>query len=195
MLLETSIRTAALVLLFAAPQALAEDASNPDTQEVRRMALPSLTSLDGTELPADTLKGKVVLFVNVASRCGYTRQYDGLQKLYEAKKSDGLVVVGVPCNQFGSQEPGSPQEIAKFCKMNYGVEFPLLEKQEVNGAKRSPLYAYLVGSDAGAGRDIGWNFEKFLVGRDGAVLKRWASGTGPSDADLVAQIDAALAAR
>ena len=79
--------------------------------------------------------------------------------------------------------------------MNYGVEFPLLEKQEVNGAKRSPLYAYLVGSDAGAGRDIGWNFEKFLVGRDGAVLKRWASGTGPSDADLVAQIDAALAAR
>ena len=157
------------------------------------MTLPSLTALDGSLLPANHLDGKVVLFVNVASKCGFTGQYEGLQALYEAKKDSGLVIVGVPCNQFGGQEPGSPTEIASFCKMNYGVDFPLLEKQDVNGPKRSALYSFLVGSEAGGDKNVRWNFEKFLVGRDGQVRHRWGSGTTPDDAELLAQIDAALA--
>ena len=102
-----------------------------------------LTRLDGSKLPASELSGKAVMFVNVASACGYTRQYEGLQALYEARKDDGLVIVGVPCNQFGAQEPGSAEEIATFCKTNFGVTFPLLAKQEVNGAGRSALYKSL----------------------------------------------------
>lgn len=182
--------TLALALSLAGPLAAAAPTSSAETT----MALDalSLTQLDGTPMPKATLDGKVVLFVNVASRCGHTPQYDGLQKLYDAKKDDGLVIVGVPCNQFGGQEPGSSTEIASFCKMNYGVEFPLLEKQKVNGGERSDLYSFLVNSAAGGGNKISWNFEKFLVGRDGAVLQRFKPGTQPDDAGLVAAIDAAL---
>ena len=126
----------------------------------------------------------------MASACGYTRQYEGLQSLYEARKGDGLVVVGVPCNQFGAQEPGSPEEIATFCKKNFGVTFPLLAKQEVNGSGRSPLYKALVGS----GGDIKWNFEKFVVGPDGVVVGRFGSSVKPNSPELKTAIDTALAA-
>ena len=119
--------------------------------------------------------------------------YKGLQALYTEKASEGLVIVGVPCNQFGKQEPGSSDEIQSFCQINYGVTFPLLEKQDVNGPQRSPLYAQLVNSDAGGGRDIGWNFEKFLVGRDGVVLARFSSRFGPKHRKLRAAIESALA--
>ncbi|MDP2314784.1 MAG: glutathione peroxidase [Pseudomonadota bacterium] len=156
-------------------------------------ALPPLTSLAGSALPDTELTGKVVLFVNVASRCGYTPQYDGLQKLWTDLKDRGLVIVGVPCNQFGAQEPGTSSEIAGFCKINYGVDFPLLEKQDVNGAGRSALYQYLVGSPAGADKDVRWNFEKFLVGRDGAVKARFPSSVAPDSAELRAAVEAALA--
>ncbi len=152
-----------------------------------------LTSLDGTPLPDDALAGKVVLFVNVASRCGLTPQYKGLQALYESRKDDGLVIVGVPCNQFGAQEPGTAEQIATFCERNYGVTFPILEKQNVNGPKRSPLYTFLVDSEAGAGKDIEWNFGKFVVGRDGAVAHRFAPTVAPDAAELTAALDAALA--
>jgi len=152
----------------------------------------NLISLSGEELPSDTLAGKVVLFVNVASCCGFTKQYDGLQALYEKYEKQGLVVVGVPCNQFGNQEPGSAEEIQSFCRMNYGVEFPLLEKQEVNGSGRSALYTALIESPAGKGKDVKWNFEKFLVGRDGAVIERFGSTTKPSDSGLASKIEAAL---
>ncbi|HCH61917.1 MAG: glutathione peroxidase [Deltaproteobacteria bacterium] len=148
-----------------------------------------LTRLDGTKLPESALAGKAVLFVNVASACGYTRQYEGLQALYEARKDDGLVIVGVPCNQFGAQEPGSPEEIATFCKSNFGVTFPLLEKQDVNGSARSALYTSLVGS----GDDIRWNFEKFVVGSDGKVVARFPSSVRPGAEELKAAIDKALA--
>jgi glutathione peroxidase len=152
-----------------------------------------LSALSGAPLPAEALAGKVVLFVNVASRCGFTPQYTGLEALYRSRKDQGLVLVGVPCNQFGAQEPGSAAEIQQFCSLTYGVDFPLLAKQDVNGAGRSPLYDYLVGSAAGGGKDIGWNFEKFLVGRDGAVRGRFNSKVAPDAPALLAAIDAALA--
>jgi glutathione peroxidase-family protein len=180
-----------LPLLAAASPAFAESpAISPTEAPMKALAL---TQLDGTPLAKGALEGKAVLFVNVASKCGFTRQYDGLQALYAAQKDSGLVVVGVPCNQFGAQEPGKPEEIASFCKLTYGVEFPMLEKQDVNGAGRSDLYKWLVGSEAGGGKDIGWNFEKFLVDRNGNVVGRYPSKVEPSDAALKADIAKALA--
>jgi len=151
-----------------------------------------LLLLDGSALPAEAVAGKVVLYVNVASRCGLTPQYTELVELHQRFGDRGFTVVGVPCNQFLRQEPGSPEEIAQFCSMTYGVDFPLLAKQKVNGADRSPLYQWLVGSAAGGGAKISWNFEKFLVGRDGAVLARFGPRTEPSDAAVVSAIEAAL---
>lgn len=177
------------LLTTACASAAAPPAEAPAADSLDQL---QLTKLDGSPLPAAELRGKVVLFVNVASKCGFTPQYEGLQALYEAKQGEGLVIVGVPCNQFLKQEPGSADEIATFCKVNYGVSFPLLQKQDVNGQGRSDLYRWLVGSAAGAGKNIKWNFEKFLVGRDGEVRARWASATTPEDAELRAAIDAAL---
>jgi len=195
MLLEHSITLTTLVLLGALStgHAAETDGSQPSVSQAKTSSYDGLKSLDGTPMDANALQGKVVLFVNVASRCGFTRQYEGLQELYAAKKDAGLVIVGVPCNQFGGQEPGSPEEIATFCKMNYGVNFPLLEKQDVNGPQRSDLYGWLIASEPGGGKDIGWNFEKFVVGRDGNVIQRFGSATGPRSATLVDVIDAALA--
>lgn len=182
---------AACLILTACQTEVAQPASAA-TEGAASLSGLSLTKLDGTPMAASTLKNKVVLFVNVASRCGFTKQYEGLQKLYEAKKDDGLVIVGVPCNQFGGQEPGSPEEIQSFCKMNYGVTFPLLEKQQVNGAKRSALYQMLVDSPAGGGSKVGWNFEKFLVGRDGSVASRFPSRVAPDSPELLQAIEDAL---
>lgn len=190
MLFETSLTVATLVLF--APTQVAMAGPPEASIEAPRSALPPLVALDGSPIDPSTVDGKAILFVNVASRCGFTGQYEGLQALYEAHKEDGLVIVGVPCNQFGGQEPGKPEEIASFCKMNYGVTFPLLEKQDVNGAKRSDLYRWLVGSGVGGDRDVRWNFEKFVVGRDGQVLARFASQTGPDDPELARAIDQAL---
>jgi glutathione peroxidase-family protein len=153
------------------------------------MSLPSsLTTLDGTPLSPEVLSNKVVLFVNVASKCGLTPQYSGLVALHKEFGDRGFVVVGVPCNQFGEQEPGSPEEIKTFAETKYDVDFTLLEKQDVNGAGRSPLYQFLVGD----GPDIGWNFGKFLVGRDGSVVGRFEPKTAPDDAELRAAIEKAL---
>ena len=151
-----------------------------------------MTALEGGVVDPATLSGRVVLVVTVASRCGYTSQYTGLQALYERYKDQGLVVVGVPCNQFMGQEPGTAKEIASFCKMRYGVTFPLLEKQNVNGNKRSALYQSLVNSDVGGGAKVGWNFEKFLVDRTGTVVARFNSGTKPGDVALVSKIESLL---
>lgn len=159
--------------------------------EATASAMPgTVTALNGDAIQTADWSGKVVLFVNVASRCGFTTQYDGLQKLWTEYKDKGLVVVGVPCNQFGSQEPGKAEEIASFCRMNYGVDFPLLEKQNVNGSSRSALYAHLL---KGKG-PVMWNFEKVLVGRDGSVIDRYRSTTSPGDASLRTAIEAALGA-
>lgn len=171
---------------IAAPAASDPAATPPLPPRLDEIAL---TQLDGTPLPAETLRGKAVLVVNVASFCGHTSQYEGLQALSTARAADGLVVVGVPCNQFGGQEPGTPTEIATFCRQDRGVTFPLLEKQDVNGPGRSPLYRLLVGGD----EDVRWNFEKFVVGRDGRVVARFGSGTAPDSAALAGAIDLALA--
>jgi glutathione peroxidase len=140
-----------------------------------------MTSLDGKEVDLKEFQGKVVLFVNVASECGYTPQYKPLQDLYVKYAKDGLVIIGVPCNQFGKQEPGNNEQIADFCKKNYGVTFPMLAKVDVNGAKACALYKFLTSKDTDpkfAG-PIRWNFEKFLIGRNGEVVARFGS-----DADL-----------
>ena len=134
------------------------------------------------------LKGKVILAVNVASRCGYTPQYVGLQQLHDDMAAEGFAVVGFPCNQFGAQEPGTDSEIKDFCMTRFGVTFPLSAKIEVNGPNRHPLYAWLTASGPGEQGDIQWNFEKFLIGRDGQVLRRYPSGTKPTDAGLMAEL-------
>jgi glutathione peroxidase len=153
------------------------------------MPLPQpLTTLDGAALAPDLLENKVILFVNVASKCGLTPQYNGLVKLDQTYGDRGLVIVGVPCNQFGSQEPGTPEEIKDFTKTKYDVDFTLLEKQDVNGPNRSPLYQFLVGE----GPDIQWNFGKFLVGRDGQLVARFEPQTAPDDPALQQEIEAAL---
>ncbi|MEL4894506.1 glutathione peroxidase [Crocosphaera sp. Alani8] len=153
------------------------------------MPLPTnLVTLEGTSLPANELENKVILFVNVASKCGLTPQYSGLVQLDKKYGERGFKVVAVPCNQFGAQEPGTPAEIKDFTSDKYNVEFTLLEKQDVNGASRSPLYQFLVKD----GEDISWNFGKFLVGRDGEVLARFEPATAPDDAELQAAIEKAL---
>jgi glutathione peroxidase-family protein len=152
----------------------------------------TLTGVDGAKIEAKQFEGKALLFVNVASKCGYTPQYDGLQALYETYKDQGLEIVGVPCNQFGGQEPGSAEEIQTFCKVNYGVKFTLLEKQDVNGENRSQLYQTLITSDKGNGKNIRWNFEKFLVDKNGNVVGRFDSAVKPDSVELKTAIEGAL---
>lgn len=152
-----------------------------------------LRGLEGDPIPATDLDGRVVLVVNVASRCGFTPQYAGLQALHERLSERGLVVLGVACNQFAWQEPGTADQIRDFCSLTYGVSFPILEKQAVNGANRSGLYKALVYSDIGQGKGVRWNFEKFVVGRDGAVVARFGSATTPDDPKLLDALDVALA--
>lgn len=138
--------------------------------------------------------GQVVLVVNVASKCGLTPQYAGLERLHEKYAARGFTVLGVPCNQFMGQEPGSAEEIAEFCSATYGVTFPMTEKVEVNGDGRHPLYDRMTGfADAdGHSGDIRWNFEKFLLGRDGRVVARFSPQTEPEAAELVAAVEAQL---
>jgi glutathione peroxidase len=154
-----------------------------------------MKGLDGKEINLADYKGKVVLVVNVASQCGYTSQYEGLQNLHVKFKDKGLVVLGVPCNQFGAQEPGSADEIQQFCKKNYGVSFPLTAKVDVNGDKACDLYKALTAKGGKFPGKVAWNFEKFLIGRDGQPVSRYKSGTGPDSEELVEAIEKALAAK
>ena len=154
-----------------------------------------LNSLDGKAGVLADEKGKVTLLVNVASFCGLTPQYEGLEKLYERYGAQGFAVVGIPCNQFGAQEPGTADEIKTFCSTNYNVSFPLTEKIEVNGDGRHPLYQALTKTaDAeGIDGDIRWNFEKFLVGRDGNVVARFSPLVLPEAPEVVDSIEKAIA--
>ena len=137
----------------------------------------------GEDVSLAEYKGKTLVIVNVASKCGFTPQYDGLEKLYQDYKDKGLVVLGFPCNQFGAQEPGSDSEIQSFCKMNYGVTFPVLGKVEVNGSGTNPLYSHLKSEAKGllGSEAIKWNFTKFLVSKSGEVVTRFAPQTEPKD--------------
>jgi glutathione peroxidase len=156
-----------------------------------------MKSIDGKEVDLSTYKGKVVLFVNVASKCGYTKQYTGLEALYQKHKEAGLVVIGVPANEFGGQEPGTDAEIQQFCTSKYNVTFPMMAKVVVKGDGICPLYKFLTGKDTNpkhAG-DIGWNFEKFLVNRKGEVVGRYKSSVSPESDELTKAIAAELAAK
>lgn len=154
-----------------------------------------INTLDGKPTSLGEYKGKVVLLVNVASKCGLTPQYEALQKLQDKYSAKGFTVVGVPCNDFGAQEPGTSEEIQKFCKDNYQVTFPMLEKVHVKGADQHPLYARLTGKDSEFPGDIKWNFGKFLIGKDGKVLKRFEPQTKPDSSEVTSAIEAALAAK
>ncbi|MFD0638298.1 glutathione peroxidase [Catenulispora yoronensis] len=155
-----------------------------------------INTLDGKPASLNDYAGKAVLLVNVASRCGLTPQYEGLERIHERYAERGFTVVGVPCNQFGAQEPGTSDEIQEFCSATYGVTFPLLEKIEVNGENRHPLYQELTKTTDAEGNagDITWNFEKFLIGADGTVLKRFRPRTEPEASEVVEAIEAALPA-
>ena len=148
----------------------------------------TMNSIDGKPQPLAAFKGKAVLIVNVASQCGYTPQYKGLEALYQKYKGQGLVIVGVPANNFGAQEPGSDAEIKTFCERNYKVTFPMMSKVSVKGADMTPLYAMLTKT----GGDVRWNFTKFLVGKDGQVVKRFESGVDPESAELTKAVEEAL---
>lgn len=155
----------------------------------------SASSLDGREVPLSQYKGQVIVVVNTASKCGFTPQYAGLETLYKDYKDRGVVVLGFPCNQFGTQEPGSEADIAQFCELNYGVSFPMFAKIDVNGTEAHPLYKYLKGEKSGILGAIGlgaikWNFTKFLIDREGKVVERFAPTTAP--ADLAPEIEKLL---
>ena len=154
-----------------------------------------LDTIDGAAKKLADYSGQVLLVVNVASKCGLTPHYQGLQSLYEEKKSRGFSVLGFPCNQFGGQEPGTNADVKSFCSLTYGVTFPMFAKIDVNGGGRAPLYTWLTGEKTapdGPG-DIAWNFTKFVIGRDGAVKARFNPRVEPGDPALRAAIDAALA--
>lgn len=154
-----------------------------------------MKSLADKEVSLADYRGKVILVVNVASECGLTEQYKELQALYKAYADKGLVILGFPCNQFGGQEPGDAEEIQQFCQKNYGVEFPLFAKVEVNGDGACGFYKHLVGLDLqpkGAGK-VSWNFEKFILDRQGNPVARFAPTTSPDDADLIKLIKSKLA--
>ena len=148
----------------------------------------------GKQVPLADFRGRVLLIVNTASKCGFTPQFGGMEQLHQQHAPKGLTVLGFPCNQFGSQDPGANGEIAEFCQLNYGVSFPMMSKIDVNGPSAHPLYKWLSSEAPGllGSRSIKWNFTKFLVGKDGQVIRRYAPTDKP--ADLATDIEAALAA-
>ncbi len=154
-----------------------------------------LKDIDGNATSLKPYKGQVVLVVNVASHCGFTPQYAALEAVYQKYKSEGLVICGFPCNQFGGQEPGTDTEIKQFCTAKYDVTFPMFDKLEVNGDNRHPLYVLLAGKDSPFPGDIRWNFTKFVVGRDGKILNRFDSKVKPDSDEVTTAIETALAAK
>jgi len=178
---------------------MADDTPAPAPDEADEPKPPAalaftMKSLDGRDVDLARYHGRAVLMVNVASKCGYTKQYKDLQALHEKYAERGLAILGFPCNQFGKQEPGTAEEIAAFCEKNYGVAFDLFAKIDVNGENAAPLYQYLTGDDTGLD-DTGpvkWNFEKFLIDRDGKVIARYRSKVNPRDDKVIDAIEAAL---
>ena len=151
----------------------------------------TLKSIDGKPMPLSDFKGKVVLLVNVASKCGYTPQYTALEALYEKYKDRDFVIVGVPANNFGGQEPGTNEEIKTFCKSKYSVTFPMMGKVSVKGADQTPLYQFLTASetDSKFAGEIKWNFTKFLVSKDGKIVNRFESKVTPDDPQVIAAVE------
>lgn len=174
---------------------LAESQKKKSAADVPPALQFTVDSLAGKPVALSDYEGKVILIVNVASQCGLTPQYEQLQQLHEKYADQGLAILAFPCNQFGAQEPGSPDEIRDFCDSHFGVKFDLFAKVDVNGAQACPLYQYLTGlktEPKGAGK-IDWNFEKFLIGRSGDVVGRFAPKTKPDDPEIIKLIDGELA--
>jgi glutathione peroxidase len=165
--------------------------SQTQQRSIHEIELPTLT---GKPASLSAYDGKVVLAVNVASKCGFTPQYGGLQKLYDTYSPKGFTVLGFPCNQFFHQEPGGAEEIQSFCSINYGVTFPMFAKLDVKGSGQHPLYAILsfFPDDAGKAGNVSWNFEKFLVGKDGRVVRRFRSKVEPEDPRVIEAIESLL---
>ena len=151
----------------------------------------TMKDIDGSDVKLDKYKGSVVMIVNTASRCGYTPQYEGLQKIYDQYKDRGFVVIGFPANNFMGQEPGTEKEIKEFCTLKYNVTFPMFSKISVTGTDQHPLYGFLTNKKTNPefGGDISWNFNKFLIGRDGKVIGRWGSKEKPEDPAVTAAIE------
>ena|ERR1043165_1314872 len=154
-----------------------------------------LKDIDGKDTTLAPYKGKVLLIVNVASKCGFTKQYTALESIYEKYKDKGFAVLGFPCNQFGAQEPGTNEEIKEFCSSKFNVTFPLFDKIEVNGPNRHPLYVELAGEKSPFPGDIKWNFTKFLIGKDGKILQRFDSKVTPDSEEVTIAIETALAGK
>jgi glutathione peroxidase len=179
---------------LAAAAALFIAATIAHAEPPKLQAIP-LKDIDGKDSSLQAHAGKILLIVNVASECGQTPQYSGLEALYRKYRDRGLVVLGFPCNDFGEQEPGSNAEIKKFCTSRYEVTFPMYGKIHVKGAEQHPLYTALTGPSAAFPGDVQWNFGKFLVGRDGKVIARYDSDTEPESGILLDAIEKALAAK
>jgi glutathione peroxidase len=180
------MKIAALILALAVVQiALAET-------KVSLYDVP-LKDIDGKDTSLKAYQGKVLLVVNVASKCGYTPQYEALEAMHKKFQSKGFTVLGFPCNDFGGQEPGTPEEIKQFCSSKFDVTFPLFEKLHVKGAEQHPLYAALTGKDSPFPGDIKWNFGKFIIGRDGTILARFDSKVKPDSPEVTSAIESALA--
>ena len=182
---------AALVLTLLACS-VSESAKKAALTEPSVFANLELTMLSGEKMDAQTLSGQVVLVVNVASQCGFTPQYAGLQTVYERYKAQGFTIIAVPCNQFGGQEPGDPKEIDAFIKSKYGINFPILSKQNVKGQQKGELFDRLTSTSVGQSRTVKWNFEKFLINRRGQVVNRFTSLTKPESDTLIQAIEAEL---
>jgi glutathione peroxidase len=186
----------AVAMVFASAACNAEDKPKGDPKVTSPLDF-KVSGIDGKEVDLSKYKGKVVLFVNVASQCGYTKQYTGLQAIYKKYEKDGFVIVGVPANNFGSQEPGTNEEIVEFCSSKYSVTFPMLAKVSVKGDDKSPLYSFLTSKETNpkfAG-EIGWNFEKFLINKKGEVVGKFKSGVAPDSDELTKAIKAELDAK
>jgi glutathione peroxidase len=182
--------TAAVAVLFAVRSSFAADAA-ATSQPAGSPLDYKVKDIDGNDYDLAQLKGKVVLFVNVASKCGYTPQYTGLEALYESKKDQGFVIVGFPANNFKGQEPGTNEEIKQFCTSKYNVSFPMMSKISVKGDDIHPLYKQMTDAKG----QVTWNFNKFLIGRDGKLIEHFDSKAKPDDAKLTEAVDKALAAQ
>ncbi|MFN2453802.1 MAG: glutathione peroxidase [Pyrinomonadaceae bacterium] len=184
-----------LMMLSTAALFFVEAKDSIDRKEKAKQVYDfTLKDVSGKEVKLEQYRGKVVMIVNVASRCGYTPQYDGLQKIYERYKDRGFVVLGFPANNFGGQEPGTNAEIKDFCRLNYGVKFPIFSKISVKGEDKHPLYKYLTEkeTDPDFAGEIKWNFNKFLIGKEGKVLARFDSKDEPESTQVTKAIEQAL---
>ena len=178
--------------LFLTSNANAENKNLRKGDDMNNISDITVKDMDGNDIKLADYKGKVLLIVNVASKCGYTKQYKGLQEIYDKFNEQGFEILAFPCNQFGGQEPGTNEEIAEFCSANFGVTFKLFDKIDVNGNNRSPLYERLTNNQAVEKGDIKWNFEKFLIAKNGDVVARYSTKVEPTSSQIVSMLETEL---